>query len=175
MSTCEDIKRFYALNIDFESLGLAPWGPYDVHYFCTPENAECFASVGVDGIHYCLLPGEETVYVVRPCCCEEGRYVLPVAGNFREFLSFLLYCGNEAAIEQSVNWDASAFHDFLSQEEKQITPEARAALDAVTAAFDLEPQEPFEKVKALQAGFNPAVLMFSDEYYDIMGLENPRA
>ena len=29
-------------------------------------------------------------------------------------------------------------------------------------------------MKALQAAFDPAVLEFSDEYYDTLGLDNPR-
>ena len=66
MSTREDLKRFYALDIEFGKLGLHPGRCADMRYFCTPEDAECFGSPGVDGVHYCLLPGEETVYVVRP-------------------------------------------------------------------------------------------------------------
>ena len=41
-------------------------------------------------------------------------------------------------------------------------------------SFDLAPADPFETVKALQAGFDPSVLKFSDEYYDVLGLERPR-
>lgn len=45
---------------------------------------------------------------------------------------------------------------------------------AIAEAFHLGPQDPFAKVKALQAAFAPAVLRFSGEYYDVLGLENPR-
>lgn len=173
MSAREDLKRFYALEIDFGTLGLYPWGRADVRYFCTPEGAECFASPCVDGVHYCLLPGEETVYVVRPMCLEEGRYVLPVAENFREFLSFLLYCGGEAALEQMPLWDTEErFQAYLAEQARDT--ETQAALDAVASAFGVEPEDPYEKVKALQAAFDPAALRFSDEYYDVLGLENPR-
>ena len=41
-------------------------------------------------------------------------------------------------------------------------------------AFGLEPADPFEPVKAMQAAFDPSALVFSDEYYDVLGLENPR-
>lgn len=34
--------------------------------------------------------------------------------------------------------------------------------------------EPYQRVKALQAEFDPAGLEWSDEYYDVLGLENPR-
>lgn len=172
MASREDLKRFYALDIDFGKLGLYPWGRADVRCFCTPKDAEPFASPCVDGIHYCFLPGEETVYVVRPMCLEEGRYVLPVAENFREFLSFLLYCGGEAALEQMPLWDTEErFQAYLAEQESDA--EERAALDIIASAFKLGPQNPYEKVKALQADFDPSHLTFSNEYYDVLGLENP--
>ena len=40
--------------------------------------------------------------------------------------------------------------------------------------FQIQPQDPFQRVKALQAAFDPSVLNFSDEYYDTLGLDNPR-
>lgn len=173
MSAREDLKRFYALDIDFGELGLHPCGPADVRYFCTPEDAECFGGPRVDGVHYCLLPGEETVYVVRPSCGEEGQYVLPVAEDFREFLSFLLYCGAEAALEQMPLWDTEArFQAYLKEQEQ--APETQAALDVIASAFEVEPKNPYEKVKAMQASFDPSGLHFSGEYYDVLGLEDPR-
>lgn len=172
MSSREDVKRFYALDIDFGKLGLYPWDRTDVRYFCTPEGAECFARTGVDGIHYCLLPGEEAVYVVRPMCCEEGQYVLPVAEDFREFLSFLLYCKNEAALEQMSLWDTEErFRAYLAEQERDAG--TQAVLDAIASAFELRPQNPYGKVKALQASFDPSSPRFSNEYYDALGLESP--
>lgn len=32
-------------------------------------------------------------------------------------------------------------------------------------------EDPYEPVKALQGAFDPGVLTFSDEYYDVLGLE----
>ena len=48
------------------------------------------------------------------------------------------------------------------------------ALDAIAHAFNLAPRDPHEAVKALQSAFDPACLTFSEEYYDVLGLENPR-
>lgn len=172
MSTREDLKRFYALDIDFGKLGLHPGRCADMRYFCTPEDAECFGSPGVDGVHYCLLPGEETVYVVRPSCGQEGQYVLPVAEDFREFLSFLLYCGAEAALEQMPLWDTEeAFQAYLR--EQKLDTETQAVLDVIASAFGVEAKNPYEKVKAMQRAFDPARLRFSAEYYDVLGLEDP--
>lgn len=80
--TPADLDLFEELSIEFEALGLFPWAEDDAACFCTPTNARCFARTGVDGIHYCLLPEEEAVYVVRSFG-REG-HVLPVAGVFRE-------------------------------------------------------------------------------------------
>ena len=46
------------------------------------------------------------------------------------------------------------------------------SLAAVAETFGLRPQDPFQRVRALQASFDPSVLEFSDEYYDTLGLEH---
>ena len=43
----------------------------------------------------------------------------------------------------------------------------------IAEAFGLTAAEPYGAVKALQAAFDPACLAFSDEYYDVLGLEKP--
>ena len=48
------------------------------------------------------------------------------------------------------------------------------ALALLAETFGVQPKDPFDRVKALQAAFDPSVLEFSDEYYDTLGLENPR-
>ena len=45
------------------------------------------------------------------------------------------------------------------------------ALGAIAQTFDLTPQDPYERVKALQAAFDPACLTFSDEYYEVLGID----
>jgi hypothetical protein len=46
-----------------------------------------------------------------------------------------------------------------------------AALAVVAETFGLTPVDPFRKVKALQEAFDPTKLHFSDEYYDVLGIE----
>ena len=48
-----------------------------------------------------------------------------------------------------------------------------ASLALLAEMFGVQPKDPFARVKALQAIFDPAVLEFSDEYYDTLGLEHP--
>ena len=49
MSTREDMKRFYGMDLDFGAIGLQK-PDRDMVYFCTPEGAEPAGSLGVDGI-----------------------------------------------------------------------------------------------------------------------------
>ena len=128
MTTRDDLKRFYNLKIDFESLGLIP-SQEPVAYFCTPADAEIFATLGVDGIHFVLLPGDERVYCVDPSMGEIGTYVLPVAENFRQFLSFVLSC-RDANLLSQIYW--------LSEERfrKALEEDAQAQWPGCEAFFD---------------------------------------
>ncbi len=182
MSTREDLRRFCALEIDHGALGLGPWPEQSARYFCTPEGAEIFGGPGVDGIHYILLPGDERVFCVDPSTGEPGTYVLPVAKDFREFLSFLLFCRDESPLAQIWRLEEGEFRELLEENARNRWPGCEesfakrdAALRTAAEAFGLEPANPYARVKALQKAFDPAGLAFSDEYYDTLGLENPRS
>ena len=101
MSTREDMKRFYGMDLDFGTLGLQK-PDRDMVYFCTPEGAEPAGSLGVDGIHFVLLPGDERVFCVDPSMMSPA-YVLPVAEDFRTFLSYLLSC-KDANVLSQISW-----------------------------------------------------------------------
>lgn len=176
--TRDDLKTFRALAIDFDSIGLLQGGAEDFAYFCTPVDAEYVGRIGVDGVHFVLLPEDEKVYCVDPAMGEEGKYVLPVGESFQEFLSFLLYCKDANPLSQIWWMDEKRFRDMLAEDAAASWPgsetyfEAKdAALSKIAETFGIAPAEPFEKVKALQAAFNPGVLEFSDEYYDTLGIE----
>lgn len=179
MSTREDLRRFYALKIDFESLGLIP-SQEPVAYFCTPADAEIFATLGVDGIHFILLPGDERVFCVDPSMGEIGTYVLPVAENFRQFLSFILYSRDANAVSQIYWLSEERFRQLLKEGREAQWPgceeffaREKQALAAIREAFELEPVDPYGPVKAMQAAFDPSVLRFTPEYYDVLGLDMP--
>ena len=181
MSTRKDIQTFFSLPLDFSLLELEPeTGADPVRYFCTPENAE-FIGWGGSGTHFVLLPGDETVYCVEPELAGEGTFVLPVGADFREFLSHLLYCKGTSPLAQIFLLDEARFRKLLRDNGANTWPgcaEDLRRLDVSLAllaeTFGLQPQDPFDRVKALQASFDPSVLEFSDEYYDTLGLENPR-
>ena len=171
--TRDDLARFAALPIDHEAIGLMEPGVPQEPYFCDPVGGEPVGRIGCDGVHFILLPGDERVFCVDPAMGEEGTYVLPVAEDFRQLLSFVLFCGGSDPIAQ-IGWLSRPRFDALVAEGRRTEwPERDAALSAVAAAFALTGEDPYETVKALQAAFDPAGLRFSEEYYDVLGLEPP--
>lgn len=173
--TREDLSRFSALKIDFDSIGLMEPGAQQEPYFCTPAGAEYVGRIGCDGVHFILLPGDERVFCVDPAMGEPGTYVLPVAADFRAFLSYVLWCRDANPISQIWWMEEEQFRRFLREEAeagREWTPEGKErALDAIAQTFGLEPRDPYPEVKALQEAFDPSSLCFSDEYYDVLGLE----
>lgn len=176
--TRDDLKTFRALDIDFDSIGLLQDGAEDFAYFCTPVDAEYVGRIGVDGVHFILLPEDEKVYCADPSMGEAGTFVLPVGSDFREFMSFVLYCHDANPLSQ-IGWlTEERFRNLLAEDAAASWPGSEeffarkdAALRAVAEAFGVVPVDPYDKVKALQAAFDPGILNFSDEYYDTLGIE----
>jgi len=178
--TRDDLKRLCKLDIDFESIGLMEPGEGQEPYFCTPVDSEYVGRLGADGIHFVLLPEDERVFCVDPAMGEVGTYVLPVGKDLRQFLSFVLYCGDANPLSQIWWMTEDRFRTLLDDDGQALWPgseayfaKKRAALDAITKAFSLTPADPFDAVKAMQAQFDPSVLHFSGEYYDVLGLDPP--
>ena len=174
MSAREDLRRFRALDLDCSSIGLEQRS--DTPYFCTPTGAEYVGWIGCDGVHFVLLPGDERVFCVDPAMGEAGTYALPVGEDFREFLSFVLYCRDANPLSQIWWMEEPRFRQMLTEDAEQLGDQEyeekrKVVLDAIVHAFDLTPRDPWEKVKALQAALDPACLTFSDEYYEVLGLD----
>lgn len=177
--TRDDLRRFRALDIHFSALGL--YQQENSPYFCTPVGAEYVGWIGCDGVHFVLLPGDERVFCVDPSMGERGTYVLPVANDFREFLSFVFYCQDANPLSQ-IYWMTRKQYDELAAEDAaargnenmaKFFEQKDQALSVIAKEFDLTPVDPFKKVKAMQAKFDPAILNFSEEYYDAVGYERP--
>lgn len=175
--TRDDLKTFRALDIDFDAIGLMEDSD-PARYFCDPVDLEPVGRIGCDGVHFVLLPGDEAVYCVDPSMGEEGKYVLPVGRDFREFLSFVLFCRDANPLSQIWWMSEERFRDLLAEDASASWPGSEAyfakkdaALAKIAETFGIAPAEPYEKVKALQAAFDPGVLQFSDEYYDALGIE----
>lgn len=179
MSAREDVKTFLALPMDFSAIELEPC-PDAEPYFCAPAGAEIIG--WLNSTHFILLPEDETVYCVEPELGEEGTFVLPVGRDFREFLSYLLYCKCTSPISQIFTLDEPGFRRLLQENAQNTWPGCEEtfrsrdrALTLLAETFGIQPQDPYAAVRAMQAAFDPSALVFSDEYYDVLGLENPRA
>ena len=179
--TRDDLKRFRALDINFDSIGLLQSGADDFAYFCTPVDAEFVGRIGCDGVHFILLPGDERVFCVDPSMGERGTYVLPVANDFREFLSFVLYCQDANPLSQLYWMNRKQYQELAAEDaaareneyQAKFFEEKDKALAAIAAEFGVAPVDPFKKVKAMQKKFDPAILNFSEEYYDAVGYVPP--
>ena len=178
MSTRDDLARFRALDIDFDSIGLLPNGAEDFACFCTPVGAEFVGRIGSDGVHFILLPGDERVFCVDPAMGEPGTYVLPVGEDFRAFLSYILFCKDANPLSQLWWMDEGRYRALLEEDAGATWPgsedffaQKERALAAIAQAVGVEPLDPYIPVRAMQAAFDPAVLRFSAEYYDILGIE----
>lgn len=160
-------EQYKTLHLDCSCLGLGR-GPAQSEYFCTPVEAEVIAWTGVDGVHYCFVPGfDETVFVVGPMN-GIGDYVYPVAETFTDFLRLVLACGGEAAITEAYDWTQTVFDAFL--EENQPTAEQTAVLAQLRDAFDLTPmEEPFAYIKGVQAAFDYSQIPYSEKYRELTG------
>ncbi len=179
--TRDDLRRFRALDIDFDSIGLLQDGSDNFAYFCTPADAEYVGRIGCDGVHFILLPGDERVFCVDPAMGEEGKFVLPVASDFRELLSFVLCCGDANPLSQIWRLTEKRFGEFAAEDaaaresgkQEKFFAAKDKALRTIVKEFSLIAIEPFKKVKTLQLAFDPSGLNWSDEYYDVLGLEHP--
>lgn len=174
--TRDDLGIFQALEIDFSSIGLEQQDSSP--YFCTPVGAEYVGWIGCDGVHFILLPGDERVFCVDPAMGEVGSYVLPVAEDFRTFLSYLLFCRDANPLSQIWWMEEKQFRELLAEDASwegcgDFFVRKDQALETLRRTFGLTPQDPWEAVKALQGQFDPSGLTFSAEYYDVLGLEQP--
>ena len=177
--TREDLKKFAALPIDFDAIGLMEPGAIQEPYFCDPVDGEPVGRLGCGGVHFILLPGDERVFCVDPEMGEPGRYVLPVARDFHQFLSFVLFCEDANPISQIWWMEEGQFRALVAGDgedwpgREELLKRKAEALAAIRETFQVEPADPYGAVRTLQENFDPDCLRFSEEYYDILGLEPP--
>ncbi len=164
-------EKYMALSIDKELLCLKH-GDITTPYFCYPVNAE---PIGFEGcILYCFLPEYgEMVFACNPESCADQN-VYPLAANFEDFIRLILACGTANPVEQIVWMDKRGFEKHMADEEKILTHEQKAAVQLLQRELGLLPMEnPFEYVKAIQKDFDDSKIQYSDEYYEVTGIENP--
>lgn len=164
-----EYKKFQELDIDTTPIGLSRED--NIHYFCTPLNANVF---GWDnGIHYCFIKDYgEMVFAVNPeTLC--NYYVYPIAENFHDFLRLLLAVKNTNVLQQIILWSKQQYIDFINSQDEiaySSTPEVNSILEIIRLKFGIkEMQNPYEYVKNLQTAFDYSGIVFSDEYYNVTG------
>ena len=162
-------ERFLALEIDLSLLCLEQCDNQP-EYFCYPIGAR---PIGYEGsILYCFLEDYgEMVFAVNPETCADA-YVYPLARDFADFLRLILACGTANPVEQIVWMSKEQFEEHGRAEASIRRPEQRRALERIAGELDLEPMgDPYAYVKELQAGFDGSRICYSDEYYDVLGVE----
>ena len=164
-------EKYCQLDIDGRWIGLEK-SDMCVEYFCTPIDATVIG--WENSIHYCFIKGyRDMVFAVNPETSVD-KYVYPLAANFKEFLRLILACGSTTAVEQIIGWSKEQFEDFLYSDDNKVFPEQAEVLKIVAEELKLQPmEEPYEYVKAVQELFDDGKIKFSNEYYDVLGLERP--
>ncbi len=175
MKKTNDLFRTYrSLAHNFFDIGLRYEDKKSAEvYFCTPEGADIFASLGVGGIHYCRIAGfGETVFVVNPEAADEAWYVFPVAHSFEEFLRLVLALHGTQLMDQIPLWSREKFDESLAEMVENESEGASSELAELAQMFALTPlTEPYDVIKALTDSFDRTKLVFSDEYYDVLGID----
>lgn len=165
-------EKYMALPID-KGLLCLEHGDMTFPYFCYPVNAE---PIGFEGcILYCFLPEYgEMVFACNPESCAD-RNVYPLAANFEDFIRLILACGTVNPVEQIVWMSREQFDEHIADEKKTFTDEQKAAVKMLQEELGLLPMDdPFEYVKSIQKDFDGSRIQYSDEYYDVTGIENPK-
>ncbi len=160
-------------KMSFFSLGLSYVGKKSaVPYFCTPKGAEIFASMGVDGIHYCTIPKfGETVFVVTPMPLGD-RYVFPAANSKNQFLQLTAALCGAQLIDQIPLFAKDRFESILRDHLTENSADRAEELEKLKKEFDLTPLEadPYELVMGLYNSFDYDKIEFTSEYYETLGL-----
>lgn len=139
-------------------------------YFCYPTNAK---AIGFEGsIMYCFIESYgEMVFACNPDTCAD-TYVYPLARNFEDFLKLILACGSTNPIEQIVWMSREQFEKHIQEELEIRTKEQAALLFHLETELGISPMDnPYDYVKEVQTSFINSGIQYSDEYYDVLGLE----
>lgn len=170
-------KWFSQSKIDFSLIGLIRENKSsECRYYCTPTDAIIFARLGVDGVHFCLIPkaadlNRAKVYIVTPM---DTNIIEPIAENLYSFFDMLITAKNSNTFSWISEMTKEKFINLYKEQINIVSPEEQRLLDIisqkVTPTFNTI-DEVYDTVKQLQSNFNIDEINFSDEYYECTGLE----
>lgn len=150
-----------SILIDFKeslaSLGALNLYTIEERYHCTPVEAVLLASIGIDGIHYCILPmdskslDDSPVFVVSPHSYVE---VLPVAENITDFISLVVTLKEAGGIEAAALRDKDSFLQYF-EEDPLDDPEypvlVNEAIEYCKQKFNIgELENPYEYIQTMK-------------------------
>lgn len=162
-------EKYKKMNIDGRLVCLEKTND-DIQYFCYPANAK---AIGFEGcIMYCFIePYGDMVFACNPESCTDC-FVYPLAKSFEDFLGLILACGSANPIEQIVWMSREQFLQHLREEEQTRTVEQQNLLDFIEKELAISPIEnPYDYVKTLQTSFDERGIEYSDEYFEMLGIE----
>ena len=160
------LQRFRNMGEAVFPLEIIPSPEGEKPYFCTPAHADTFARLGVDGIHFCIVPhagcseDECPVMVVSP---ESEEYVYTIAKDITDFLNILVTIKSAGAIEAAAVRDRAGFPSYLDaltdcgegwsvrrpeevQQDIQETERAAALLRQTFGLIGLE-EDPYQHIR----------------------------
>lgn len=111
------LEKLNKIINELNHLGIVKYNN-DNRYFCTPQEANIFAGLGVNGIHSCIIPRsccenieQSPVYVISPMMPD--HYVELVASSLQDFIDILVACKDAAALEYISYSGEEAFNTLL--------------------------------------------------------------
>ncbi|MBE6565039.1 MAG: hypothetical protein E7655_07185 [Ruminococcaceae bacterium] len=175
-ATEASLAAYRRLAPDWMSIGLR----YEdkttaVPSFCTPVGADIFASLGVDGIHFCQIEGfGDMVFTVTPSPSDDN-YVIPTARTFSDFLRLVLALHGTNLIDQILIFGEKRGREMLNEQIEQESEEVKHQLKELADTFSLTPpDDPIAYLFSLQNEVDLSALRYSEEYYDTLGLCPPQ-
>ena len=161
--------QYHSARFTSDSLELRYEDPRKAtHYFCTPVGGEIFASIGVDGIHYCTVPDlGDTIFVVTPMTSLD-HHVFPVAHDLTEFLRLIVTLHGTTLIDQAPMFSKERFAELRQEQATANEDEVKKLCET----FNIKPLEgsPYDLIMDLYNNFDYSKIKFSREYYETLGL-----
>lgn len=173
MNAMTSFEKFESLRQNFFDIGLRYENSGEFsRYFCTPQGAIPFASMGMSGIHYCFIDGfQETVFVVNPESTSDN-YVFPISNNFDDFLRLVVSLHGTQLLDLVMVYEKEEFSQLLEDHKKNESSESIRELNELKEVFDIIPMDnPYEYIKNIMLSVDVKNIMYTDQYYDVLGIE----
>lgn len=178
-------ERFWQLDIDPWYIGLERISDISgyAEYSCEPVGMMPFASLGVNELHFGFINGfGDMVFVVEPTAIA-GKEVQPIANNFEDFLRVVLASKNAGNVKWIYWLEKDEYESLVAESGSQheddpamseIYRKTEEALAVIQNELGLESMpDAYDYVRGIQSAFNYSKIRYSDNYYEMTGLDKP--